>query len=175
MIFRPTDSSEIDRVMDVLADGRATIGALGIDQWQGGYPFRSTIEEDVSSGKSHVVDYQGNVIATAMLDFEGDSSYDVIEGSWISKGDSSAPDYACIHRVAVSADSQGRGVARFILREACRMAAQRGSVSVRIDTHPGNTPMRTLLERSGFEYRGVIRIAHAGEGIPERVAYEKRL
>lgn len=176
MILRPTKASEIDSVMRILADGRAAIGALGIDQWQSGYPFRSTVEEDVASGKSYVVeDEGGSLLATAMIDFEGDTTYDEIDGAWLTSSSSENPRYACVHRVAVAEESRGRGAAKFALSEACSLAAREGFLSVRIDTHPGNLPMRSLLAACGFEPCGIILIAHAGEDTPERVAYEKRL
>lgn len=175
MIIRKTQWGEIDTVMDILAQGRAAIGALGIDQWQGGYPNREMVESDVSAGKSYVVEEAGAPIATFMFDLDGDASYDSIDGSWMTPGNSAQPDYACVHRVAVAEAGKGKGVAKFILGQACDMARESGASSVRIDTHEGNVPMRSLLERCGFEYRGVISIGFAGEGTPERVAYEKRV
>lgn len=176
MIMRPTMPSEIDAVMRILSDGRASLAALGIDQWQGGYPFRSTVEEDVAAGKSYVVeDEDGALLATAMVDFDGEVTYDEIDGAWLTESTSANPGYACVHRLAVSASGKGRGAAKLVLNEACSMTRYEGLSSVRVDTHPGNVPMRSLLERCGFKLCGVIRIAHAGEDTPERVAYEKRL
>lgn len=176
MILRPTRPSEIDRVMQILSDGRASIAALGIDQWQGGYPSRATIEEDVAAGKSRVVEAEdGSLLATAMVDFDGDAIYDSIDGAWLTSSTSENPAYACVHRVAVAAESKGKGAAKFLLAEACAAAKRAGLESVRVDTHPGNVPMRSLLEACGFKLCGIILIAYAGEDTPERVAYEKRL
>ena len=36
MQFRPTRASDVDRIMDILAEGRRALAELGIDQWQGG-------------------------------------------------------------------------------------------------------------------------------------------
>ncbi len=175
MILRPTLLSELDRVMEVLGDGRASIALLGIDQWQAGYPFRESIQADIKAGKSYVVESDGEIIATAMIDFDGEPTYDSIEGSWGTSGTSKCPDYGCIHRVAVALEGRGKGAAKFILSEASAMANQLGKKGLRIDTHPGNAPMRSLMDSCGFQYRGVIYISHAGEGTPERVAYEKLL
>lgn len=175
MILRPTCPFELDRVMQVLDDGRTSIGLLGIDQWQAGYPFRESIEADVQTGKSYVVEHDGSIIATAMIDFDGEPTYDEIEGAWASPGTSVNPDYGCVHRVAVALEGRGKGAAKFILSEAANMARGMGKKGLRIDTHPGNTPMRSLMDSCGFQYRGVIYISHAGEGTPERVAYEKLL
>lgn len=176
MIMRPTTLSEIDAVMRILSDGRASIAELGIDQWQGGYPFRSTVEADVAEGKSYVVEGEdGILLATVVVDFGGEATYDEIDGAWLTESASVAPGYACVHRLAVSSSGKGRGAAKLALGEACEMARRMGLASVRVDTHPGNTPMRSLLATCDFKLCGIIRIAHAGEGAPERVAYEKRL
>ena len=56
MDFRKTKVDEIDRVMEILLDGKAALASLGIDQWQGeGYPARDIVAGDVEDGVSYVV------------------------------------------------------------------------------------------------------------------------
>lgn len=159
--------------MGIIEDGRRALGALGIDQWQGCYPHRGAIESDVASGASYVVEESRRVLATVMIGFSGERDYDLIEGAWLTDSRSDDPDYAVVHRLAVDAESLGRGVASFLLASAEDLSRDGGAASVRIDTHPGNRPMRRLLEKSGFAQCGTIYIAHAEKGVPERIAYEK--
>lgn len=162
--------------MDILADGRASLAALGIDQWQGGYPHRAVVETDVERGDSFVVEDGGRIIATAMIGFAGERDYDRIEGgAWLTDCTSAAPCYGVVHRVAVRSGDKGKGAAAYLLARAEELAASEGSASVRIDTHPGNAPMRRLLEKCGYTQCGTIYIAHAEEGTPERIAYERLL
>lgn len=177
MKLRKTDVHEIDRVMEILLDGKASLAALGIDQWQGeGYPARDIVEEDVREGVSYVIeDDRGHLAATCMISFSGEEDYDEIEGEWLTEGDSSNPAYAVVHRVAVAADSVGKGAARLMLGNAQAIAHEGGAQSLRVDTHPGNVPMLSLLRSSGFTECGIIRIKHAGGLTPERVAFEKLL
>lgn len=177
MKLRKTDVHEIDRVMEILLDGKASLAALGIDQWQGeGYPARDIVEEDVREGVSYVIeDDRGHLAATCMISFSGEEDYDEIEGEWLTEGDSSNPAYAVVHRVAVAADSVGKGAARLMLGNAQNLAHEGGAQSLRVDTHPGNVPMLSLLRSSGFTECGIIRIKHAGGLTPERVAFEKLL
>ena len=125
----------------------------------------------VTAVPSHTA--ENTVAATAMVSFSGEPDYDEIEGAWLTDGTSSAPSYGVVHRVAVGADSLGRGAARFILESAERLAREKGARSVRVDTHPGNVPMLTLVASCGFTECGIIRIKHADGGVPERVAFEK--
>lgn len=173
MLIRQTTVEEIDDVMRVLADGRDSIATLGIDQWQGGYPFRETIEADVAAGKSYVLIDEGKIVATFMYEADGEPTYDEIDGAWLTAGTSSDPSYACMHRVAVAAGNKGKGYAKRMVECAVELARKDGLAGLRVDTHPGNIPMRGLLERTGFSYCGLIYIQHAGEGTPDRVAYEQ--
>lgn len=173
MLVRKTCQEDIDQVMRVLADGRAAIAAFGIDQWQGGYPFRSTIEADVIAGKSYVLVDGEELVATFMYEPDGEPTYDDIEGAWLTAGNSSSPSYACMHRVAVAAGKTGKGYAKQMVAAALDLARSDGFAGLRVDTHPGNRAMRGLLEGLGFSHCGMIYIQHAGEGTPERVAYEK--
>lgn len=175
MQFRKTEWSDIDRIMQILAEGRASLAALGIDQWQGGYPHRDAIELDVRNGDSYVlVDANGLVFATAMIGFTGESDYDrIVNGSWLTDCSSSDPHYGVVHRVAVASDFQGRGIASYLIEQAEDMVATCDFASVRIDTHPGNKPMRRLLEKRGYTECGTIYISHAEGSTPDRIAYEK--
>ena len=135
--------------MSILADGRASLAALGIDQWQGGYPHRAVIEDDTARGDSYVAEADDRIVATAMIGFSGERDYDRIEeGSWLTSCTSERPCYGVVHRVAVASDGKNRGAATFLLARAEELARANGSASVRIDTHPGNAPMRKLLARA---------------------------
>lgn len=175
MILRKTDEHEIDRVMEILLDGKASLATLGIDQWQGShYPARNIIERDVEAGTSYVIqDREDHVAATCMISFSGEPDYDKIDGAWLTECSSEAPSYAVVHRVAVAADSVGKGAARFMLGRATDIARQGGAESLRVDTHPGNLPMLSLIRSCGFTECGTIYIKHADGGIPDRIAFEK--
>ena len=173
--------------MEIVADGRAAIRALGLDQWQGGYPHRGVIESDVARGESYLVEDEGVVVATAMVGFSGERDYDCIrEGAWLTSCTSDDPCYGVVHRVSTAAESRGRGAAVFAMAGAEGLARERGAdvsfdgsvvsggaASVRVDTHPGNVPMQRLLGRCGYVRCGIILIGHAEGATPERVAFEK--
>ena len=153
----------------LFAEARATIAALGIDQWQNGYPSLSVIEEDVHLGRSYVVEAEGCVVGTFVLITEGEPTYDrIFDGTW-QTGDEA--DYVAIHRVAVSVARRGSGLSTAMLDYAAEAARDLGRTSLRIDTHRGNVVMRHMLERHGFVYCGSIYL----ESGDHRVAYEKIL
>ena len=175
MYFRKTSENDIDRIMSIVSDGRKSIAALGLDQWQGGYPHRGVIEADVARGDSYLVeDEDGTIMGTAMVGFAGERDYDHIEGgSWLTSCTSQNPCYGVVHRVATAAESRGRGAAAYLFTCAEQLAREHGAQSVRVDTHPGNQPMHRLLAKCGYTRCGIIYIAHAEGSTPERIAYEK--
>jgi ribosomal protein S18 acetylase RimI-like enzyme len=61
---------------------------------------------------------------------------------------------AVIHILAVSPDTQGKGIGSEMIREAIRMAQSKGMQAIRLDALASNTPAHRLYERLGLEYRG---------------------
>lgn len=162
---------DVDEIMDILSNGRAFIATLGIDQWQGGYPQRKIIEDDIADMQGYVVNDRECIVGTAMIAEMVEEDYRVIEGAWLNEGEDAR--YVAVHRVAVKASHRSKGVAGFILKEAESIARKMGCESVRIDTHPGNIPMQKLLVKHGYKKCGSITISHAEEATSERFAYEK--
>lgn len=55
-----------------------------------------------------------------------------------------------VHDVAVVASHRGRGVAQEMLREAERIARERGAVKMTLEVLSGNVPAMKLYQRIGF-------------------------
>ena len=170
MFIRKTEKNDIDAIMPIFGEARKTIAALGIDQWQDGYPSREVIAADIQKGQSYCIEIGGHICATFALIDDGEPTYDKIyDGHWLTGDDSR--DYIAIHRVAISVSSRGSGLSGKIIDFAVSFAKEKGRKSLRIDTHRGNAVMRRMLEKNGFEYCGIIYL----ESGDERIAYEKVL
>ena len=168
MNIRKAETQDIDKITAIFSEARETIAKLGIDQWQDGYPTREIAEEDVALACSYVVEINGEVCATFVLQEDGEPNYDVIErGEWLTGNESR--NYLAVHRVAIAVSSRGRGVAGHMISYAADFARERGLSSLRIDTHEGNVVMRRMLEKNKFTCCGVIHL----ENGDARVAYER--
>lgn len=166
-MIRKTVQNDIEKVSAIFDEARGTIAALGINQWQDGYPSARVIEDDISLDQSYVVAYD-DVCGTFALLLNGEPTYDMIcNGQWLSGDDNR--NYAAMHRVAISVAMRGNGIAKEIVDYAINVAQTNGKNSLRIDTHEGNVVMRRMLEKNGFTYCGVIFLEN---GDP-RVAYER--
>ncbi|MDR3995072.1 MAG: GNAT family N-acetyltransferase, partial [Adlercreutzia sp.] len=83
--------------------------------------------------------------------------------------------YATVHRCAVDPVCRGRGIIGKLFAFACEKAATDGKVSVRIDTHADNAPMRRAVEKFGFIPCGDITLTEGPEAGAPRIAFEKVL
>ena len=170
MIIRKTAAADLDTLMTIFDEARGTMAALGIDQWQNGYPSRDVIAEDISLGRSYLVELDGKICGTFVLVDDGEITYDKIyDGHWLTGDDSQS--YVAVHRVAISVKNRGSGISTAIINYAAEYAKSLGRASVRIDTHEGNVVMRRMLEKHAFTHCGTIYL----QSDDSRVAYELRL
>ena len=168
MLIRKSTKEDLSAVIPIFSEARKTISALGIDQWQNGYPDEDIIKSDIEKRESYVVEIAGNIVGTFVMILSGEKTYDKIyEGEWKSGNENR--EYLTIHRVAISLTSRGTGVSGEIIEFAEAFARENGKNAIRIDTHEGNVVMRRMLEKNGFFHCGVIYL----ENKDARVAYEK--
>ncbi len=164
--IRDAKTSDIPRVAELYDLARASLRALGIDQWQDGYPNEETALADITRGISRVVERDGLVVATAAVYVGHEPTYDAIyNGAWLAD----APEYGIIHRIAVDPGLKRLGAASFIMDHCASLTRAAGLSVLRCDTHAGNAAMRAALEKNGYARRGIIRLLSGAE----RVAYEK--
>ena len=127
------------------------------DQWKDGYPAQNVIERDIQKGASYVYLLDDEIVAVFYFKVEQEPTYREIEGEWLN-GEA----YGVVHRIASSGNARGSGA-------ACLNWCFEQCHNIRIDTHRDNAPMRGLLDRLGYAYCGIIRLAN-GE---ERLAFQK--
>lgn len=163
--FRKGTFADFDQIVEVIEDGKSSIGKLGIDQWQNGYPPIETIKNDIESGNVYLLVKNDVVVATATVIFDEEITYKrIYEGNWLTQDD----DYAVVHRMAVRNDFKLQGLASEMMGIVLDMSKLRGVSSVRIDTHRGNIPMQKMILKCGFVYCGIIYLTDGAE----RLAYE---
>ena len=152
---------DLPRALEIYARARALMRESGNpDQWGDDRPkIEKTIDDIQNKTGYALVDEEGEIVAVFAFLTGEDPTYRIIEGKW----QNDAP-YGTLHRVASSGKRKG------VLKEILAFCeAQTGNV--RVDTHRDNKIMQHLLEKSGYEYCGIIHIA---DGSP-RLAYQKTL
>lgn len=164
MEFRRATEKDFDAAIKLIEMGRKNIAELGIDQWQNGSPSAEDISNDIKNGNCYVAVEDDIYLGTLYIGFDGEKTYDKIEGKWLQSGD-----YTTLHRVAVNTEYRGKGVFAAAVNFATLLSRSKGIHSLRIDTHYGNTKMQSALQKNGFTPCGKIWL----EWGDERLAFEK--
>ncbi len=161
MTIRNASLADLDAILSIYASARRFMRETGnMTQWTGGYPSQEVISRDISRGNLYLCQEDGVLLGVFYYAEEEDPTYrKIYHGAWPN----SQP-YAVIHRIAVSSQARGKGVAGFIF-DACFARHQ----NLRIDTHRDNIPMQRALEKNGFRRCGIIHLLN-GE---ERIAYQR--
>lgn len=157
-IIRQSRLEEIPRMKEIFAEARRFMAQTGNpNQWAANYPSDQQLQSDITSGDSHVILHEGNIVATFLLRGGIDPTYHIIyDGAWIND-----QPYATIHRIASS------GAVKGIFHRVMQFALQQYD-NIRIDTHRDNAVMQGALRKEGFFYCGII---HCWNG-SERLAYQ---
>lgn len=172
MLFRNATAADVPAIAAMFDAARISMRALGIDQWQKGVPGWENAAADAACGIGRVAEEGGEICAVYSFLSFGEPDYDEIsEGAWLSDGSS----YAAIHRVTIRQTCRGSGLSSAMVQNMVREAREKGFHSLRIDTHPGNLPMRRMLEKNEFCFCGIIHLHNGPDAGARRVAYERLL
>ena len=150
---------DLPKILEIYDIAKAYMRSSGNpNQWNGAYPDPETLRTDIEKQRLYVYKKNGSIHGVFMLLLEEEPTYAYIEdGSWRPE-----TPYGTIHRLA--GDDEVKG-----LFAKC-VAFCEGKVKyLRADTHFDNHTMQHLLEKNGFERRGIIYLKN---GDP-RIAYQK--
>ncbi|MCD1260112.1 GNAT family N-acetyltransferase [Paenibacillus athensensis] len=125
--------------------------ADGIEQWDWMYPNRFVIGSDLKSGTLYGVVENGVVIAAVVVDRKMSGAYSKLE--WADR--SGRP--ACIHRLAVHPQHQGKGLGKLLLGFAEQRARSEGCTSIRLDVFSENETALGMYSRAGYKPTGTVR------------------
>lgn len=158
MYFRKTTKEDLLTILKIYQSAICFMRDNGnMEQWNDFDSLRSNVVSDIHEGTSYVL-VDGEEIEAVFSLHEGiEPSYLSIDGKWHHDSP-----YTTIHRVAVNKKHKGYGM-------ACIAFGMLQSSHIRIDTHETNKSMRSLIEKNGFEYCGIITLSDK----TKRVAFEK--
>lgn len=169
--YRPAETGDIPRILEIVQDARESLKRYHVDQWQGPYPDAARFEEDIRLGQCFVLTHGADTPAFFVLSPLPEPSYDEItDGKW-----SADIPYCVLHRAAAAKEYRGSGISQTLIRCAEEQARAYGLKCIRVDTHKKNKPMQNLLRESGYRYRGNILVESEPGHDPHRQAFEKIL
>lgn len=172
MEHRLAAPGDIGRIMEIVGQAQAFMASRNLDQWQDGYPQDHVFLEDIKREECHILTETGKPAAVFTVSTVPEKCYeDILDGQWLTPGEN----YAVVHRAAVSSNYRGGGLGAEIMSVSENLAAQKGCISVRVDTHRDNRAMRRLLERCGYTHCGMVYLEGPENPRLAREAYEKLL
>ncbi len=117
---------------------------------KGKHPTEDGIRAYIDEGSMYLYKENGKIVgAMAVAMYQGEDYHAIAWSQQVNDNES-----AVIHILAVSPDCQGAGIGSEMIREAIRLARDKGMKSIRLDALASNTPAHRIYERLGFEYRG---------------------
>lgn len=167
MQIRNAEKADAPRILEIIESAKASLRAMGVDQWQNGYPNLQSVQQDIASSICRVLEDSGVLLASAGIYVGREPTYDEIDGKWLTEN----VRYGVIHRIATAPESRGRGAASALIGFCAELCRAEGIASMRCDTHPQNKPMRRTLEKNGYLPCGMITLQDGSK----RIAYEKIL
>lgn len=166
MIIRKAILEDIDPIMELVEAVVPLMNAAGNWQWDHTYPNPAVFEKDISLEQLWVADVEGAIAGIAAITTDQDAEYAQV--GW-DLGETAI----VTHRLAVSPDHQGKGIAVALLQQAEKVAVDRKIPVLRIDTNSKNEATQKLFPKLGYTYAGEINLAFR-PGL-RFFCYEKRL
>lgn len=163
--FRKATVTEIPEIWNILQQAIIRRKADGSEQWQDGYPNPQVVQKDIEKGAGYVLIDGTAVIGYSAVLVNDEPAYSKINGNWLSDDN-----FVVFHRVAISEQYLGQGLAQTILKFIEEFALQNKIYSIKADTNHDNTAMLKTFEKSGYTFCGEVYL----RGNP-RKAFEKIL
>ena len=106
MKIRNAELCDLPYLLEMLENAKASLRALGIDQWQNGYPNETTLREDIQNRICRVViDDENNILASAAVYVGDEPTYhEIYNGAWQTENKI----YGIVHRIMAANHAKKR-------------------------------------------------------------------
>lgn len=165
MQYRQGTTDDINKILEIIKDAKEYLKEQGLTQWQGKYPDKSDIFNDIKNNIGYVLIKDNDIVGYFVLTFEKELAYEKIKGKWLNN----LP-YSSIHRTAIKKECRNQGLSKYIFNFSEELSLKNGYHEIKIDTSTDNLPMKHLIEKNGYHYCGTVII----DG-DDKVAFQKSL
>lgn len=149
--FRKAQTTEKLQIWKIIQQAIVRRKQDGSQQWQDGYPNEEVIQRDIERGIGYVLLIDDTIVGYTAILFNDEPAYDDLKGTWLSSGD-----FAVVHRIAISDDYLGKGLAQKIMLLTEEIASQNKVFSVKVDTNFDNMAMLRIFDKLGYTYCGEV-------------------
>lgn len=163
--FRKATLEDVQQIWEILEQAIVRRKNDGSNQWQDGYPNPDVVKKDIEKGSGYVLTEGNSVIGYAAILINDEPAYEEIQGKWLTNDD-----FVVVHRLAISENQIGKGLAQKIMQFIETVAVQNTVFSIKVDTNFDNIPMLKIFEKLGYTYCGEVFFRGSA-----RKAFEKKL
>ncbi len=146
---------------DILALTRACgkhMRENGIDQWDENYPDRDSLERDIATKTLFAYRQEDVVLGIVVLNETQDAEY--AEMQWSTH---ETDKNLVVHRLAVSPEHQGKGIARKIMDFTEDWAREHQFDAIRLDTFSQNPRNQRFYKNRGYTELGSVFLSYKKE------------
>lgn len=166
MKIRLAQLNDIPHIMQLVSEVVPLMNASGNFQWDSSYPNVAVFEKDMALSNLWVAELNQSIAGISAITTGQDPEYaqvgwDLNETAIVT------------HRLAVSINHRGQGVAERLLQKAEDEARRRGINTLRVDTNTQNTATQKLFPKMGYVFAGEIGLSYRPS--LRFYCYEKRL
>lgn len=160
MTCRLATTADLPAIMAINTVAVSLLNAEGNFQWNSEYPVESDFVKDIRDGTLWVAVVDDVVAGYGALTTDQPDDYKNV-GWDITQ--------LCIvpHRVAVSPDFRGKGIAQKLLVQGEVLARERGYKEVRVDTNSINAAMNGVFKKMGYQFAGTTGL----QGKPSHMVF----
>jgi ribosomal protein S18 acetylase RimI-like enzyme len=166
MQIRLAMRADVATVIELLRRVVPSMRAAGNLQWDEHYPTAAVFEHDVEQRQLWVAEVDGALAGMVAVTTGPEPEYG--HAGWAVEEAG-----VMVHRLAVSPEFRGAGIAAALMRKAEEVARERGIPAVRTDTSAENEVAQRLFLKLGYGKTGEIGLSFR-PGL-RVVCYEKRL
>lgn len=163
--FKKAEKADIQDIWHILEDAIQLRKNEGSAQWQDGYPNLTVINNDVSKGAGYILTEEDTIIGYCAILINDEPEYSNIKGNWLTQ-----ENFIVFHRVAISKNHLGKGLAQLMLKFIEQVALEKNIYSIKADTNFDNIGMLKIFEKLGYTYCGEVSFRGSS-----RKAFEKVL
>lgn len=166
----PGDAAAIASSYDELLDHERRCGSH--TNWvKGVYPTRAVPEKHIPLGDMYVLENEGQICASMVLNGEQAPAYAQIPWQYPAE----AGEVMVIHTLCVPPSQARRGHGEAMLNFALEAARSRGCKVMRLDTFWENAPAKGMYLKNGFSIAGYADVLHEGLIYEKLVYLERRI
>jgi ribosomal protein S18 acetylase RimI-like enzyme len=143
-MIRKATLIDIDSILDIVKDCAKYMIKKGIYQWNEFYPNSEVFKTDVFRNELYVYELDEEIVGCIVISEIIDEEYKPV--TWLT--DSCKNLY--VHRLAVSPDKQGQGIAQQLMTFAENLGRENSYSSIRLDTFSQNERNQKFYEVRGY-------------------------